>query len=210
MGILFYLFKVTRWHVSAPILGGHHHVTKIEFEETIQCMSLYSFLKFNSCDLMMAQNRGRNMLSPCHFEKKNKILINLRFVKSVHHRTIQINHQPEATIFLFIILAFIYSSTCFGRFPAHHQELNDCSDSLWFYLRIVVTVVLCSWSGRSACQSPPSSAEVKEKLQPHIYSFSGPSWPLLGWSLPLPQAYCGLNRPERVNHPHLAPRLKKN
>jgi len=68
--------------------------------------------------------------------------------KSVHHRTIQINHQPNATIFQFIILTFIYSSTCFGRFSAHHQELNGCSGSLWFYLRIVVTAVLCSWSGR--------------------------------------------------------------
>ena len=66
----------------------------------------------------------------------------------MHHRTIQINHQPDATIFQFIILMFIYSSTCVGRFPAHHQELNDCSGSLWFYLRIVVTVVLCSWSGQ--------------------------------------------------------------
>ena len=54
--------------------------------------------------------------------------------KSVHHRTIQINHQPDATIFQFIVLTFIYSSTCFGRSPAHHQELNDCSSSLWFYL----------------------------------------------------------------------------
>jgi hypothetical protein len=61
---------------------------------------------------------------------------------------IQINHQPDATIFQFIILTFIYNSTCFGRFPAHHQELIDCSGSLWFYLRIVVTVVSCSWSGR--------------------------------------------------------------
>jgi hypothetical protein len=26
----------------------------------------------------------------------------------------------------FIILTFIYSSTCFGRFYAHHQELNAC------------------------------------------------------------------------------------
>ena len=69
---------------------------------------------------------------------------------SVHHRTIQINHQPDATIFHFIILTFIYSSTCFGRFPARHQELNDCSGSLWFYLRIVVIVVLCSWSGQPA------------------------------------------------------------
>ena len=35
----------------------------------------------------------------------------------------------------FIILTFIYSSTCFGRPHAHHQELNNCSSSLWFYLR---------------------------------------------------------------------------
>jgi hypothetical protein len=44
----------------------------------------------------------------------------------MHHRTIQINHQPDATVFQFIILTFVYSSTYFGRFPAHHQELNDC------------------------------------------------------------------------------------
>ena len=70
--------------------------------------------------------------------------------KSMYHRTIQINHQPDATIFQFIILTFLYSSICFGRFPSHHQELNDCSGSIWFYLHIVVTVVLCSWSGRPA------------------------------------------------------------
>jgi len=51
---------------------------------------------------------------------------------SVHHRTIQINHQPDAAIFQFIILIFVYSSTCFGWFPAHHQELNECSGNLWF------------------------------------------------------------------------------
>jgi hypothetical protein len=72
----------------------------------------------------------------------------------VHHRTIRTNHQPEATIFQFIILKFVYRSTCCGRFPAHHQELNDCSGSLWFYLRIVVTVLLCSWSGRPAGSIP--------------------------------------------------------
>jgi hypothetical protein len=75
-----------------------------------------------------------------------------KICKSVHYRKIQINHQPEATIFPFIILMFVYSSTCFKRFSDHHQELNDCSGSLWFYLRIVVTVVLCSWSGRPAIQ----------------------------------------------------------
>jgi hypothetical protein len=41
-------------------------------------------------------------------------------------------------------------SGVFGRFSSHHQELNDCSGILRFYLRIVVTVELCSWSGRPA------------------------------------------------------------
>jgi len=45
----------------------------------------------------------------------------------VHHRAIQINHQPDATVFQFIILTFVCSSTCFESFPAHHQVLNDCS-----------------------------------------------------------------------------------
>jgi len=26
----------------------------------------------------------------------------------------------------------MYSSTCFGRPNAHHQELTNCSSSLWF------------------------------------------------------------------------------
>jgi hypothetical protein len=36
----------------------------------------------------------------------------------------------------------MYSSTCFGRPHAHHQELNNCSSSLWFYLLSVVIAVL--------------------------------------------------------------------
>src|SRR5215475_3864167 len=42
----------------------------------------------------------------------------------------------------FIILTFIYSSTCFGRPHAHHQELNNCSSSLWFYRWSVVVALL--------------------------------------------------------------------
>jgi hypothetical protein len=34
--------------------------------------------------------------------------------------------------FQFIFLTFVYSSTCFGRLCAHHQELNDCSGSAVF------------------------------------------------------------------------------
>jgi hypothetical protein len=36
----------------------------------------------------------------------------------------------------------MYSSTCFGRPHAHHQELNNCSSSLWFYRWSVVLAVL--------------------------------------------------------------------
>ena len=36
----------------------------------------------------------------------------------------------------------MYSSTCFGRPRAHHQELNNCSSSFWFYRWSVVVAVL--------------------------------------------------------------------
>jgi hypothetical protein len=36
----------------------------------------------------------------------------------------------------------MYSSTCFGRHHAHHQELNKCSSSLWFYRWSVAKAVL--------------------------------------------------------------------
>ena len=58
-----------------------------------------------------------------------------------------------------------------GVFSAHHQELNDCSGSLWFYLGIVVTVVLYSWSGRPARPSwwwvgkRPKHVELQTKVR---------------------------------------------
>jgi len=44
----------------------------------------------------------------------------------VHHRTstIHINHQPDATIFQFIILTFIYSSTCFRPYHEHSMAIT--------------------------------------------------------------------------------------
>jgi hypothetical protein len=37
---------------------------------------------------------------------------------------------------------FMHSSTSFGRLHAHHQELNNRSSILWFYLLSVVIAVL--------------------------------------------------------------------
>jgi len=40
--------------------------------------------------------------------------------------------------------------------------------------------------GRGVDHSLPSSAEAKERDELHLYSSYGPSWPVLGWKLPLP------------------------
>jgi len=40
--------------------------------------------------------------------------------------------------------------------------------------------------GRGVGHLPPSSAEVKERVELYLCSPSGPSWPVLGWALPLP------------------------
>ena len=40
--------------------------------------------------------------------------------------------------------------------------------------------------GRGVDHPTPSSAEVKERVELYLYSHSGPSWSVLGWTLPLP------------------------
>jgi hypothetical protein len=40
--------------------------------------------------------------------------------------------------------------------------------------------------GRKVDHPPPSSAEFKERVELYLYSPSGPSWPVLGRTLPLP------------------------
>jgi len=37
--------------------------------------------------------------------------------------------------------------------------------------------------GRGADHLPPSSAEFKERIELYLYSPSGLSWPVLGWTL---------------------------
>jgi hypothetical protein len=51
------------------------------------------------------------------FHYQQCYVISINQAVSFYTIRIQINHQPDATIFQFIILTFIYSSTCFGRFP---------------------------------------------------------------------------------------------
>ena len=40
--------------------------------------------------------------------------------------------------------------------------------------------------GRGIDHPPQSSAEVKERVELYLFSLSGPSWPVIGWTLRLP------------------------
>jgi len=57
----------------------------------------------------------------------------------------------------------MYSSTCFGRPHAHHQELNNCSISLWFYRWSVVVAVLLVVVGPNG----PTSTDTKAAADNH-------------------------------------------
>jgi hypothetical protein len=52
------------------------------------------------------------------------------------------NGRRRCNNFSSLLLDIMYSSTCFGHPHTHHQELNNCSSSLWFYLQSVVIAVL--------------------------------------------------------------------
>jgi len=40
------------------------------------------------------------------------------------------------------------------------------------------------WPWHAIYSTPPSSAKVKERIELNLYSPSGLSWPVLGWTLP--------------------------
>jgi len=46
----------------------------------------------------------------------------------------------------------------------------------------------------------PSSNKVKERVELYLYSHSGPSWPVLGWTLPLPLALFMILMATSVSH----------
>ena len=98
---------------------------------TILC-KLSTEIRGQVVDTLASYSKRRELKSRPKYQLFNMIFV---VIPQMMIRSIEINYQPDATISQFVFLTFIYSSTCFGRSPAHHQELNDCSNSLWFYLR---------------------------------------------------------------------------
>jgi hypothetical protein len=67
-------------------------------------------------------------------------------------------NQTHAAISQVYYLSFKYSSTRFGHPHAHHQELNNCCSSLWFYCWNVVVAVLLVVVGPAAPTVKPEAA----------------------------------------------------
>jgi hypothetical protein len=70
-----------------------------------------------------------------------------------------------------------------GEFYRTRPERPWCPPSL--YTMGTGSFLWVKRPGRGVDHPPPSSSEVKERVQLYLYSPSGPSWPVLGWPLPL-------------------------
>jgi hypothetical protein len=77
----------------------------------------------------------------------------------------------------------MYSSTCFGRPHAHHQELNNCNRNLWFYRWSVVVamlMVVVGPAGRPEYSVPTKSRNVSDNLLNNVFFKATPMYKA-GW-----------------------------
>jgi hypothetical protein len=82
-----------------------------------------------------------------------------------------------------------------ARFSAHFQTGPGAHPAS--YTMGTVSFLGVKRPGRGVDHPPPSSVEVKERLELLLYSTSGPSWPVIGWTLPLPSVALIVQHAER-------------
>ena len=74
--------------------------------------------------------------------------------------------------------------------PSGDEIFCICSDQPWGPPSLLYNGYRVFPGGKAAGHGidnpPPSSTEVKERVELHLNSLSGPLWPILQWTLPLP------------------------
>ena len=83
-----------------------------------------------------------------------------------------------------------------GNFTA--SDFRTRPDWPWGQPSLLYEEYPISFSGvkrprRGVGHPPPPSAEVKERVQLYLYSTPRPSWPVIGWTVPLPLPLQQLN-----------------
>ena len=85
----------------------------------------------------------------------------------------------------------IWRAFCLSKFQVGGEISRSCPDRpcgppTLLHNGYRVTYPGVKRPGRGVDHPQPSNADVKERVQLHLYSPSGPSWPVLGRTLPLP------------------------
>ena len=85
-------------------------------------------------------------------------------------------------------IATHYGLDGLGANPSKGEVSRTCTDRPWVPRSLLYNgyrvFPRVKWLGRGIDHPLPSSTEVKERVELYICSPSGPSWPVLGWTLP--------------------------
>jgi hypothetical protein len=113
---------ISEWQVSC---SSRSH---LEFILTTTSLLFCLFMK-----ILQPRARESIFFAPNQYDKCNEKFTNLKFASPCIIIRFKWINQPDATNSQVYYLTFtrMYSSTCFGRPHAHHQELNSCYSSCW-------------------------------------------------------------------------------
>jgi len=138
-----YIYDISRLRVNAHIMHNTVYYTLLRFSAHVGANTLYTH-PYTSAWLLNGRHPTSDAYSTILAAKQStwpQSLSTCYLSLQRQHKFKQIN-QLDVKISQVYYLTFMYSSTCFGRPHAHHQELNNCSSSLWFYRWSVVVAVL--------------------------------------------------------------------